>query len=134
MTPLANSRQEAYAQHRARGLSQREAAWAAGYSRKSNGGGFRLDKHEAVKPRVAELREALPWGGSRDLAPVIGALVQIAKAASELKSAAGLKAAGDLWRHVAELKQKLPETPDQSALPDEPRTAREWLDRHRLDT
>lgn len=130
MAVLANPRHEAYAQHRARGLSQRESAKAARYN--SSGYGSQLDRHDKVKPRIAEIEEALPWGSSRDLAPVIGALVETAKAASQLTSAAGLKAAGELWRQVAELKQKLPEDPYPTASPDQPTTPHEWLDRNPL--
>jgi hypothetical protein len=100
MTALANPPHEAYAQHRARELPQRAAARAAGYAKKSSGYGSQLDKHERVKPRIAEIKEALSWGGSRDLAPVIGALVKTAEAASKMESAAALKAAascGDKW-------------------------------------
>jgi hypothetical protein len=128
MAALANPRHEAYAQHRARGLSQRESARAATY--KSSGYGSQLDKHDKVKPRIDAIKEALPWGSSRDLAPVIGALVETAKAASQMKSAAGLKAAGELWRQVAELKQKLPDDPYLVACPDPPTTPQEWLERN----
>ncbi len=129
MPALANPRHELYAQHRARGLPQRAATREAGYSKKSSGYGSQLDKHDKVMPRIAEIKEALPWGGSRDLAPVIGALVVTAKAASEMKSAAGLKAAGELWRQVAELKQKLPDDPYFTAPSDQPTTPQEWLDK-----
>jgi phage terminase small subunit len=127
MAALANSRHEAFAQHRFRGLTQVAAAEAAGYPEGTRYGS-KLDSRKEVKARIAEIKRALPWGGSRNLAPVIDALVGTAKAASKLNSAAGMKAAGDLWRQVAELKQKLPEEPDIAAMPDEPMTAQEWLD------
>ena len=60
MPELNNAGLEAFAQGHARGLSQKEAWIAAGYSAKAAGDPWRVYNREGVKARIAELATQRP--------------------------------------------------------------------------
>ena len=76
--------------------------------------------------RIVEITTSHPWSGSRDVAPVVDQLVLAAQASAALGTAAGWKAAADIWAKVAGLKQKLPKAPDPILSPRRATTAEEW--------
>lgn len=126
MSALGNPRHEMIAQGVARGKTLRASALKAGYG---NAGGFisKMAVRDDFKARVAEINEFLDWGATGDLAPVINELARGAKTAMRLGSAAGVKAAGELLRLVAELKQRLPPpAPAWKPPPPPPMTAEAW--------
>ena len=125
MPPLMLLRQEAYCQARAKGLSQKRAAMSpeCGYSKNY---GHVLDRKEPIRARIVEITTSHPWSGSRDVAPVVDQLVLAAQASAALGTAAGWKAAADIWAKVAGLKQKLPKAPDPILSPRRAMTAEEW--------
>ncbi len=125
MPPLPSPRQEAYCQARAKGLLPMQAA-ASPECKYTPKRGYLLDKMEAIQKRIVELTTARPWSGSGDIAPVIDQLVLAAEASAALGTAAGWKAAGDLWAKVADLKRKLPTTSDPVPTSRRPMTAEEW--------
>ena len=110
MVALTNPRREAFAQAVARGLSKPDAAEAAGYVRTTSYCYARA-RNAAVAARVEEIAETFEWGATSDLAPVINELMRAAKTALGYKTAASVKAAGDLLFKAAELKQRLPPDP-----------------------
>ena len=121
-----NHRQEAYCQARAKGLSQEDAATSPEclYPKKY---GNRLERDPEIRKRIVEITAAPPqWSVSRDIAPVIDQLVLAAQASAALGTGPGLKAAGDLWAKVADLKQKLPKAPESVRTRRRPMTAEEW--------
>jgi hypothetical protein len=128
MAALNHRRQEAYCQARARGLSQEDAATSPEclYSKKY---GSKLDRNPEVQKRIVEITAAPQWSVSRDIAPVIDQLVLAVQASAALGTGAGLKAAGDLWAKVADLKQKLPRSPDSVPTRRRPMTAEEWKEK-----
>ena len=126
MAALKHRRQEAYCQARAKGLSQEDAATSPGclYAKKY---GYQLESNPEIQKRIVEITAAPPqWSVSRDIAPVIDQLVLAAQASAALGTGPGLKAAGDLWVKVADLKQKLPKAPDPVLTRRRPMTAEEW--------
>ncbi len=125
--PLRNRRREAFALAMARGAAPLEACVAAGYKRCSTQAG-RIKKLPEVVEREEQLREALAWGGSGDLAPVINEMRRLAVAAGELKTAAGMMAAKGFLVEAARLKGMLPVelAPLRRRL-----TIEEWLAKHK---
>ena len=128
MPTLTLLRQEAYCQARAKGLSPQPAAASpeCGYDPRY---GYKLDAKEKIRKRIIEITTKQSWSGTRDIAPVVEQLVLAAQASAALGTAAGWKAAGDLWAKVAHLKQKLPAAPDPVLSPRRPMTAEEWKEK-----
>ena len=125
MPPLMLLRQEAYCQARAKGLLPQNAAKSPECDY-TPWHGYKLDRDPRIQKRIVEITTMQPWSGTRDVAPVIEQIVLAAQASAALGTAAGWKAAGDLWAKVAHLKQKLPRAPDPVLSPRRPMTAEEW--------
>jgi len=125
MPPLMLLRQEAYCQARAKGLLPKKAAASPECNYRPDYG-YVLDRKEPIQKRIVEITTKQAWSGTRDIAPVVDQLVLAAQASAALGTAAGWKAAGDLWAKVAVLKQKLPAAPDPVLSPRRPMTAEEW--------
>jgi len=120
MVALANPKQEAFAQALARGETANDAARAAGYSPDTGWTRELRQKPHCVK-RVAELAETAEWGATRDLAPVINALMRAAEKSAKMDSAAAMKVTGELLSKIAELKLLLPTpTPTPASIADRP--------------
>jgi hypothetical protein len=129
MSVLDNARHETVAQNRARGMSLTESAIEAGYG-KLGGSLSKTAKSAPFQARVEEVKLTLDWGATRDLAPVINELALAAKAAirksTEKELVAWLKAAGELLKIVADLKQRLPPDPQPAEPYMAPMTSEEW--------
>jgi hypothetical protein len=129
MPVLDNARHETFAQHRARGMSLTQSAIAADYE-KLGGSLSKTARSAPFLARVEEIKRTLDWGATRDLAPVINELALAATAA--IKKAidkdlvAWLKAAGELLKIVADLKQRLPPDPEPEEPAEAPMTSEEW--------
>lgn len=92
MPQLKNAGWEAFAQACARGLSQKKAYVAAGYSEKSSGGPSGVYNHEAVKVRIAELEARNKSLRGANIEETILALLDLA-AKTNTDAAAGAKEA-----------------------------------------
>ena len=125
MPALKTARYEDLARGKARGMSLRAAAEAYGHG-KPGESTYRYVKTEAFRARVEEFRKVLGWGDSPDLAPVINELMGAALEAKALGSAAGMKAACDLWAKAADLKRLLPPAPEPEEAIEPPMTSEEW--------
>jgi len=122
MSPLPVPRQEAFARGLAMGLSQREAGADAGYYRD-----WKQARERAARPdivaRATALRDERHWDGTADVAPVINALMRLARKAGDMPTAAAMAAARGLLAEAAKLKGRLEdkiETPSE-ATPISPR-------------
>src|SRR5271165_6573896 len=122
MAALMLLRQEAYCQARAKGLLPKKAAASPECNYQPHYG-YTLDKKEPIQKRIIEITTKQPWSGTRDIAPVVEQLVLAAQASAALGTAAGWKAAADIWAKVADLKQKLPKAPDPVLSPRRAMTA-----------
>jgi hypothetical protein len=83
---------------------------------------------------VKDAADAQPPGRAqdpRDLAPVIDELMNAARAAVALSSAAGMQAARDLLVSAADLKQRLPAGPTLAAISHTDLTPEEWQKRYK---
>ena len=126
MPVLPNPRHEMFARGLAAGLCRHQAGKKAGYG---NYGGF-LKRKEAQEPfqtRVAELKETLGLGDTRDIRQVIDQLGIAARKALAQDSLAALKIGGDLLRVVADLKRRLPPDPEPVEPEQAPMTPQEWI-------
>ncbi len=127
--PMNNRQHEAFAHARARGLTDKEAAAAAGYV--GEGSARTVGRRADVRERIGLLLEHRARGGSRDVAGVIDKLMDLADQAAK----AGEAKAWDVARHclaeVARLKAGLPLDGDPAGTPP-PRelTIQEWRARH----
>ena len=92
MPQLANAGREKYARGVARGLTQRAAYIAAGYSAKT-GNVQHVSKSPTVVQRVEELKDELYWGETPDVAPVINELMRLAREAGKLGTVPAMVAA-----------------------------------------
>ena len=104
---LRNVRREAFAQAMARGTAPIDACSEAGYGRWYKQA-KRLSTNAEIIARIEEIREHEAGGGSDDLAPVIDALMSLAKKAAGLNTAAAMGAARGALAEAARLKQLLP--------------------------
>ena len=128
MPKLENAAHEAFAHARARGVKQRDAYLAAGFKGRSNAS--RMNTFPDVPKRIEEIKQALLWGGSSDLAPVINLLAVAAEKAIGHNSSASLVAARGLLAELAKLKRLLGESfvAAAEAPPREaPLTSAQWL-------
>jgi len=107
-----------------------EACVEAGYARWHSQSG-NLSADAAITARIEEIRQHLRWGGSRDLGPVIDAMMALALAKDTVKSAAGVMAAKSLMVEAARLKQLLPRARTVGTGPmDVQISHEEWLKRY----
>lgn len=134
MPALKTVRYDNFARGVARGMSLTGAAKEYGHG-KPGGSDHDYAKTDEFKERVEEIKPTLPWSGTRDVRPVIdelskAALLAMNKAEAEM-SAPWLKAAGELFRIIADLKQRLPidAEPDPGPRPAPPMTPEEWVRR-----
>jgi hypothetical protein len=113
MVQLNKIRVEAMAQGVADGQTIKAAAFAAGYSRKTNYF-YQIARRPWFKARVEVLEQERRWGGSRDLAPIISLLMQGALKAMEVGTLEGINTAARMIAEAGKLKQLLPapETPE----------------------
>jgi len=126
MPALPNPRHEAFARGRAEGLCVRAAGLKGDYH---NCGGF-LKRKEAQEPfqtRIAELRETLGLGETRDIRQVIDQLGIAARKALAQDSLAALKIGGELLKAVADLKRRLPPDAEPFEREEPPMTPEEWM-------
>ena len=128
MPALKTARYEDLAKGIARGMSLRGAASHYGHG-KPGGSDYPYARTDEFKARVEEFRKTLGGGDSPDLAPVINELMGAALEAKALGSAAGMKAACDLWAKAAELKRLLPPQPQPEEPIEPPMTGEEWVRR-----
>ncbi len=105
--PLNNAKHEAFAQARARGLEHRAAYVTAGYF-PSKDRGARLQQRPDVSGRIAALAEQRRWSGTRNIAPVIEEMAELAKTMATKETAAAAVAAKGLFVEIARLKALLP--------------------------
>ncbi|HEY5071223.1 MAG TPA: terminase small subunit [Caulobacteraceae bacterium] len=92
MPILQDSRHEAFAQARARGARLEDAYEDAGYT-PGNAHASRLATTRAIAERIAEIKAARAEEETVNPASVIAALIRMAKAGEELKTAAAIKEA-----------------------------------------
>lgn len=106
MPPLPVLREEAFARALAMGLSLTEACIEAGYI-----GNWKQARKRAARPdivaRVTALRDERHWDGTADVAPVINALMRLARKAGDMPTAAAMAAARGLLAEAAKLKDRL---------------------------
>ena len=106
MPTLSVPRQEAFARALAMELPQTGASSEAGYTKD-----WRHARERAETPdilaRVTALRDALQLDETSDVAPVIEALMRLAKKAGDMPTAAGMAAARGLLAEAAKLKGRL---------------------------
>jgi hypothetical protein len=130
MPALKTPRYEDLARGVARGMSLRGAARAYGYGKPSDST-YKYARTQTFRVRVEEFRRRLGWGDSPDLAPVIDELMGAALEAKALGSAAGMKAACDLWAKAADLKRLLPPPPESEEPMEPPMTTEEWVRKYK---
>jgi hypothetical protein len=132
MMPIDNPQHEAFAQARARGLTQRASGVEAGYSPCSGKTASRLANSKAIINRVKAIRAAAE---ATSVETMIRTLVAYAKTASEKESAAGMVAARGLIAEAAKLRmatgKKAPAASAAEAPPDDdwaprPYTEADW--------
>jgi hypothetical protein len=104
---------EAFARGVASGISKRAAASAVGYGPKSTAC-YKMAKKEAFQDEVRRLELEIRHGGSSDLAPIIGALMDGAYQALAKGEAAHMSAAARMLAEAGRLKQKLRPAPRAS--------------------
>ena len=129
MSALPDPKREAFAQAVARGVRIADAYTEAGYPCRKNA--TRAARTLWAKARVAEIMDERTWGGSRDLAGLIGLLKVAFEAAIKLNSAAAMMAAKAIISEAARLKLLLPRD-EPMAVDDrlENLTQEEWTRRY----
>ena len=106
MPTLPDPRQEAFARALPMGRPSGAARAKAGYTRGWKNTRARAEM-PAIAARVTELREDLQGGEISDVAPVITALMRLAKKAGDMSTPAAMAAARGLLAEAAKLKGRL---------------------------
>ena len=133
MPELNNAGWEAFAQGHARGLSQKDAYIAAGYSAKSNSAPTRLFRRQCVKDRIAELVAQHALLRAANLEETILALLSLATN-TELKTAAGAKEARTARLEAHRLSSRLAAKREAEAwTPPREMTEAEWIAKYGAD-
>jgi hypothetical protein len=133
MPALTDPRREAFAWGLAEGLAPLHVYRQCGFKAKSRNQAAtarNMAARASIVARVDEIRQAMNWAATADIAKVINELAWLVRKARTLESAAALVAAKGMLSEVAKLKGKLGDAgaePVDTTPPAPPMSRAEWI-------